>query len=522
MLLPGTALAQGWALVPPVDAPVVRSFEHPGSPFGPGHRGIDYGVPEGSEVRAAAAGTVTFAGAVAGDPAVTIDHGGGLETTYSVLGHVGVSEGQEVRAGSVIGSAGTPHGYEDAGLHLGVKLDGRYVDPKDHLVSVDPSDAIRLIPVQERPLEVIGIYASMPTDLPLAEDCRPRYDLEVAAEPPNDNVAVAIPGINSSSFEADLFDAPPELLGYPSGRVYRFSYRGSQGASLHTRYHPEDTWGDINVYAKRLATMLRKIKRLYPDRGVDLIAHSQGGLVARAFLEKIADPSDRSLPLVENLVTLATPHEGAPLAEEAVQLEQGLGYTHLVGKGISEAGKKGWVGVPDIFSIAVSQMAGGSTFIEQLAAPDSLFGTRYLSLAAPGDPIVPATRTQVDHATNRTVRFDWGIHGHSSITRSTQARAIAYDFLRGTPDACVGSSETWGNILGTAIVAGESVASEAVGVGTSFIPGAFAAAATHGAIRVKRDPSRAGAVTQALLQDMVPTRQIFNKVRTVVRGLKKR
>ncbi|MFP5298318.1 MAG: murein hydrolase activator EnvC family protein, partial [Actinomycetota bacterium] len=180
LLTVGPARAQGTVLVPPVDAPIVSYFEAPGSPYGPGHRGVDYGVPEGSDVRASAAGTVLFAGSVAGDPAVTIDHGGGLHTTYSVLADIDVSEGDAVRSGTIIGSVGTSHGTGDQGLHFGVKLDGAYVDPEDLLIALDPSDAIRLVPVERRPLSVIGIHASMPTDLPLTQECSQRYDLQRA------------------------------------------------------------------------------------------------------------------------------------------------------------------------------------------------------------------------------------------------------------------------------------------------------------------------------------------------------
>ena len=71
-----TEHATSW-LIPPVDGPISRHFEPPQGPYGPGHRGIDLAVPEGTPVRAAAAGTVSFAGVVAGVLAVTIDHPSG-------------------------------------------------------------------------------------------------------------------------------------------------------------------------------------------------------------------------------------------------------------------------------------------------------------------------------------------------------------------------------------------------------------------------------------------------------------
>jgi murein DD-endopeptidase MepM/ murein hydrolase activator NlpD len=77
LLSPSGAAAQA-LLIPPVDHTIQRLFEAPDGPFGPGHRGIDYGVVPGVKVRAAAAGRVSFAGPVAGNLAVSIEHEGGL------------------------------------------------------------------------------------------------------------------------------------------------------------------------------------------------------------------------------------------------------------------------------------------------------------------------------------------------------------------------------------------------------------------------------------------------------------
>lgn len=507
-------------LFPPVDGPIVSHFEAPTSTFGPGHRGIDYGIPEGSPVRAAGAGVVTFAGSVAGDRAVTIDHGEGLTTTYSILGSIRVRVGEQVTAGRVIGTSSVAHPEGRTGLHFGVKLHGRYVDPAGFLTPVDVSSAIRLAPVEAKPLAAIGIDVAMPTDGPRPRACVERYDLDVADSPPNDNVAVAIAGINSSSGHAEIFESPPELLGYRPGDVYRFSYKGVDGARFHTPYGPSDTWGDLRVAAGRLGLLLQKIARLHPGRGVDLIAHSQGGLVARAYLELMAGKA-AGAPHVENLVTFATPHEGAPLAREATQLRSGLGYSYAVGRGLAEVARRQWAGIPDIFSTAVSQIAEGSDLVTELAVPDTLFGTRYLSLAAPGDLIVPATKTQVDGALNRTVRFEWTPSAHSSIVASTQARGMAHAFLRGAAEPCRGSSENWGGILGGMVAAGESVVAEGIGIGTSFVPGSLWVAAAHGGARVAGDPSTAGATAATFLQGAIPARKAFERIKGLVARLER-
>ncbi|HSH23673.1 MAG TPA: peptidoglycan DD-metalloendopeptidase family protein, partial [Acidimicrobiales bacterium] len=107
---------------PPVDAPVVDTFGPPRSPYGAGNRGIDYATRPGTPVRAAAAGVVAFAGAVAGGLHVVLLHADGIRTSSSFLHRVGVHRGQRVGAGQVVGVA-------DATLHFGARAGEAYVDP---------------------------------------------------------------------------------------------------------------------------------------------------------------------------------------------------------------------------------------------------------------------------------------------------------------------------------------------------------------------------------------------------------
>ena len=84
-------------LLPPVVAPVVDPFRDPGCAWCPGNRGLTYGVATGTVVRAAAAGSVTFSGRVAGTRYVVVEHAaGGLRATY---GGPGVDLGRCRRCG---------------------------------------------------------------------------------------------------------------------------------------------------------------------------------------------------------------------------------------------------------------------------------------------------------------------------------------------------------------------------------------------------------------------------------------
>lgn len=113
----------------PIDPPeIVRVFDGPDTPFGPGHRGLDLAAGPGAPVRALLAGRVAFAGDVAGTPVVTIDHGGWRSTYQPVRADLRV--GAWVAAGEVIGSTAATGGH-CAGhcLHLGVIAADVYRDP---------------------------------------------------------------------------------------------------------------------------------------------------------------------------------------------------------------------------------------------------------------------------------------------------------------------------------------------------------------------------------------------------------
>jgi murein DD-endopeptidase MepM/ murein hydrolase activator NlpD len=133
----------------PVSGPVIRGFDPPDTPFGAGHRGIDIAVPIGTTVLAPEAGVVSFAGRVGGELFVTLDHGGGLASTYSWLSAALVRVGDSVARGAAIALSGRGHpGSTVPHLHLGVRLDGQYVDPLLFMAAPSVSGFIRLAPLE--------------------------------------------------------------------------------------------------------------------------------------------------------------------------------------------------------------------------------------------------------------------------------------------------------------------------------------------------------------------------------------
>jgi murein DD-endopeptidase MepM/ murein hydrolase activator NlpD len=128
----------GSGLIWPVDGPVVSGF---GSRTINGsyeyHPGIDIAVPEGTPIRAAATGSVIFTEPEASSGGygnyTCIDHGGGLSTCYAHQSSFGVSAGQSVSQGQIIGYTGCTGYCLGPHLHFEVRINGEVTDPMGYL-----------------------------------------------------------------------------------------------------------------------------------------------------------------------------------------------------------------------------------------------------------------------------------------------------------------------------------------------------------------------------------------------------
>lgn len=103
---------------------------------GRGHKGIDFAAEKGTEVYAAADGTVSETGSGWNGgygSSVTIDHRIDMETVYAHLQDVTVKEGDEVKKGDLIGHAGSTGDTTQNGIHFEVKINGVWKDPADYL-----------------------------------------------------------------------------------------------------------------------------------------------------------------------------------------------------------------------------------------------------------------------------------------------------------------------------------------------------------------------------------------------------
>lgn len=108
------------------------------------HGGVDIAVPTGTQVSAAAEGTISFAGRKGGyGNLVVIDHPDGRQTRYAHLASIAVSAGDEVGKGQPIALSGSTGKSTGPHLHFEMRENGRAVDPMRILSNVLPKNAER-------------------------------------------------------------------------------------------------------------------------------------------------------------------------------------------------------------------------------------------------------------------------------------------------------------------------------------------------------------------------------------------
>lgn len=143
-LLPIAAHAAPCPIGMPVAGEYSSGFGHRGRGF---HPGVDIRAPVGSPIRAAAGGTVVFAGRYYGyGIMIDIEHRDGTRARYAHLSRVarGVGVGDRIAAGQVIGNVGRTGRSTGPHLHVELRRDGRPINPWPWLTRTACTDGIEV------------------------------------------------------------------------------------------------------------------------------------------------------------------------------------------------------------------------------------------------------------------------------------------------------------------------------------------------------------------------------------------
>lgn len=98
------------------------------------HKGIDIGASTGSNILAAADGTVSIATySYSAGNYIMLNHGGGVTTVYMHCSSLLVSPGETVKKGQVIAKVGSTGYSTGPHLHFGIRYNGSYVNPSSYV-----------------------------------------------------------------------------------------------------------------------------------------------------------------------------------------------------------------------------------------------------------------------------------------------------------------------------------------------------------------------------------------------------
>lgn len=129
-----TSALSGIAFIDPLSHPSCAGYSWSRG-FSSWHNAVDLAKFGGCEVRAAAAGTVTYAGwePYGGGYAITIDHGNGIQTVYYHAESLYVKTGDYVSQGQGISYMGCTGLCTGTHLHFGLRINYVYIDSSPYV-----------------------------------------------------------------------------------------------------------------------------------------------------------------------------------------------------------------------------------------------------------------------------------------------------------------------------------------------------------------------------------------------------
>ena len=120
--------------VTPVQGRITSRYGHMSSRRAGAHTGTDIACAQGTPIKVAASGTVTFAGWNGSyGKLIKVSHGNGVETWYAHCSELYGAVGQQVKAGEVIAAVGSTGNSTGNHLHLEIRVNGKTLNPQKYL-----------------------------------------------------------------------------------------------------------------------------------------------------------------------------------------------------------------------------------------------------------------------------------------------------------------------------------------------------------------------------------------------------
>jgi len=133
----------------------------------------------------------------------------------------------------------------------------------------------------------------------------PIRDVILPPEPQTPDPVIIVPGIMGSAYKNGKLVIDPILHTYDDLIATLDENGYTSGVDLFT--FPYE-WRDSNVFtANLLDDKISEVKSICDCDKVDIVAHSMGGLVARAYIQSVDYDDD-----VDQIIFLGTPHKGSP------------------------------------------------------------------------------------------------------------------------------------------------------------------------------------------------------------------
>ena len=124
----------GLNLIRPISGTITSRFGSISRVRSGAHTGLDIAASTGTPIKAAASGTVTFAGTKSAyGKMIVISHGNGIETYYGHCSKLYAEVGDKVSQGETIAAVGSTGNSTGPHLHLEIRVNGVAYNPQNYV-----------------------------------------------------------------------------------------------------------------------------------------------------------------------------------------------------------------------------------------------------------------------------------------------------------------------------------------------------------------------------------------------------